>query len=302
MIVPFLAACYTAGRQRHLTRRSGMSGERILVVDDGADMRDFVINYVLRPMGFTHFEARDGMEALDVISLQQPDLILTDLQMPRLDGLGLLRRMKERNINIPVILMTFYGSEDIAIEVFRLGVRDYVIKPFTEEELLAAIDRGLIEARLRHQRDVLRRIGKLVASLPENDALMKGIVQAAVDLTVAPQVSLIMLSDDGRSLLSRAEANQGTVRVLNQAVQNPLAWQAIQTAQITSGQERVDPITGRTLIPVCVPLTVAQTVFGALAITLPAEMVTEELSNLLETLANYTAIGLERARLAMLVR
>jgi DNA-binding response OmpR family regulator len=278
-----------------------MSGERILVVDDGADMRDFVINYVLRPMGFTYFEARDGMEALDVISMQQPDLILTDLQMPRLDGLGLLRRMKERGIKIPVILMTFYGSEDIAIEVFRLGVRDYVIKPFTEEELLTAIDRGLLEARLRHQRDVLRRVGTLVASLPDNNTLMKGIVQAAVDLTSSPEVSLIMISDDGRSLMNRADHSRGTVRVLNQQVQNPLAWQAIQSAQIVSGQERVDNVTIRTLIPICVPLIVAQTVFGALSITLPAEMVTEELSNLLDSLSDYAAIGLERARLATLV-
>src|SRR5690348_520635 len=111
-------------------------------------MREFVINYVLKPSGYSFIEARDGLEALDQIAAHSPDLILLDLQMPRLDGIGLLQRMKETNIAIPVVLMTFYGSEEIAIEVFRLGVRDYVIKPFTEDELLAAVERGLVETRL----------------------------------------------------------------------------------------------------------------------------------------------------------
>src|SRR5512134_1464352 len=132
-------------------------------------MRDFVINYILQPNGFSYMEARDGLEALDLIVADPPDLILLDLQMPRLDGVGLLNRMKEQGISIPVVLMTFYGSEEIAIEVFRLGVRDYVIKPFTEDELVEALERALTEARLRRQRETLHRIGKLVASLPEAD-------------------------------------------------------------------------------------------------------------------------------------
>ncbi|RPI35307.1 MAG: response regulator, partial [Hyphomicrobiaceae bacterium] len=71
-----------------------MSSERILVVDDGADMRDFVINYILQPNGFSYMEARDGLEAFDLILADPPDLILLDLQMPRLDGVGLLSKMK----------------------------------------------------------------------------------------------------------------------------------------------------------------------------------------------------------------
>ncbi|NDJ36532.1 MAG: response regulator, partial [Chloroflexi bacterium] len=70
---------------------------------------------------------------------------------------GLLKKMREEDIHIPVVLMTFYGSEEIAIEVFRLGVRDYVIKPFTDDELLDAIERALVETRLRRERDELER-------------------------------------------------------------------------------------------------------------------------------------------------
>ena len=278
-----------------------MSGERILVVDDGADMRDFVIQYVLRPNGYNFLEARDGLEALDQIAANAPDLILLDLQMPRLDGIGLLQRMKETNIAIPVVLMTFYGSEEIAIEVFRLGVRDYVIKPFTEDELLAAIERGLVEVRLRRQRDVLRRVGKFMAGLPEVDALLQYVLEAEAELTGVPQGSIMLVNDAGQGLISRASMIKGKATITNQPVQNALAWQAVQTARPVAGQPQADSASGRMLIPVFVPMIVGNTSFGVLSAMMITEVVTEEQYNLLESLVDYTAIGFERARLAQLV-
>lgn len=279
-----------------------MSGERILVVDDGADMRDFVINYVLNPYGYFPLEARDGMEAFQIIIQNPPDLIITDLQMPRLDGIGLLRKMREQSINIPVVLMTFHGSEEIAIEVFRLGVRDYVIKPFNEEDLVAAIERGLSEARLRRQRDVLRRVGKMVASLPDLDTLLKEILQATVELSGVAQAGMFIVSDDGRSLIGRAMQIGGQTRLDNRPVQNPLASQAIQTAQPVTGPQQTDPASGRTLIPVYVPMIAGNTSFGALFAEFLADVVTEEQYNLLLNLVDYAAIGFERARLATLLQ
>src|SRR5438034_9127701 len=92
-------ACYTDDhRTRTSTREALLAGERILVVDDGADMREFVIKYVLKPNGFAYVEARDGLEGWEQIEATNPDLILLDLQMPRLDGLGLLHRMREADL------------------------------------------------------------------------------------------------------------------------------------------------------------------------------------------------------------
>ncbi len=278
-----------------------MSGERILVVDDGTDMREFVVQYVLKPNGYGALEARDGLEALQTITSTPPDLVITDLQMPRLDGLGLLRRMKEQGINIPVVLMTFYGSEEIAIEVFRLGVRDYVIKPFTEEELVTAIERGLTETRLRRQRDVLREVGKVVANLPDTETLLNRILLATEQLTGVPQGAIFLLSDDGRSLIQRGTLFKGEPRLANQPVQNPLAWQAIQSAQSVASQPQTDAATGLTIIQAYLPLVVGQTSFGALQGSFYAETVTEEQYRLLESLVDYAAIGLERARLANLL-
>ena len=120
-----------------------MSGERILVVDDGRENREFVVEYILRPYGFQASVARDGREGLEKALAERPDLILLDLQMPRMDGRQVLHALHTENVNIPVILMTFHGSEEIAIEVFRLGVKDYVKKPYTVEEMLGAIERSL---------------------------------------------------------------------------------------------------------------------------------------------------------------
>jgi CheY-like chemotaxis protein len=276
-----------------------VSSERILVVDDGADMRDFVINYILQPNGFSYMEARDGLEALDLIVADPPDLILLDLQMPRLDGVGLLNRMKEQGISIPVVLMTFYGSEEIAIEVFRLGVRDYVIKPFTEDELVEAIERALTEARLRRQRETLHRIGKLVASLPEADTLLVQAVEAAAALAVTSDVALALVSEDGQSLIGRAAVSGGQARLANRPVQNPLAWQSIRSMQPVAGQPQRDPASGRSIVPLCVPLVAGGTVFGVLALTIPGDLSSSEQLTLLDGLADLIAIGLERARLAV---
>jgi CheY-like chemotaxis protein len=276
-----------------------VSSERILVVDDGADMRDFVINYILQPNGFSYMEARDGLDALDLILADPPDLILLDLQMPRLDGVGLLNRMKEQGISIPVVLMTFYGSEEIAIEVFRLGVRDYVIKPFTEDELIEALERALTEARLRRQRETLYRIGKLVASLPDIDTLLVQGVEAAASLAVTTDVALVLVSDDGRSLIGRAGVSGGQALLVNRPVQNPLAWQAIRSMQPVAGQPQPIQGAGRSIVPLCVPLVAGGVAFGVLALTIPADLSSAEQLTLLDGLADYIAIGLERARLAV---
>ncbi len=183
-----------------------MSGERILVVDDGRENRDFVVDYILRPNGYRALVARDGREGLEKAIAERPDLMLLDLQMPRMNGFEVLHAMRQENLNIPVILMTFHGSEEIAIEVFRLGVRDYVKKPYTVEEMLDAIERNLAETRLRREKEalterlllsnrelqrrikelnVLYKMGKTVTAMLDADHLAVRVVEAATYVTGA---------------------------------------------------------------------------------------------------------------------
>lgn len=295
-----------------------MAGEHILVVDDGADMREFVIKYVLEPNNYQYTEAKDGVEAFNAIIKNPPDLILLDLQMPRLDGIGLLNKLRDEQINIPVILMTFYGSEEIAIEVFRLGVRDYVIKPFTEEEILGAIERAMTLTRLRRERDSLTerlvyanrelerqvkalealfRVGKVVARLPDETTLMTRILEAVGFLTDAEESALLLLTDDRTELVSRAVQAGGAVEMVYQGVNNPLAMQAIQTGQITISQPYNNPSTGYATIQINVPLITGEDGLGTLSIVIQAEQAARHQLRVLGALADYTAIGLEHLRL-----
>jgi DNA-binding response OmpR family regulator len=134
-----------------------MAGETILIVDDSREIRTLLEEEILSPMGFAVHSASDGEAGLQLAAQCRPDLILPDMSMPRLSGLDMLAALRRDRFAAPAILMTAYGSESVAIEAFRLGVRDYLVKPFTTDELTAAIDRSLNESRLARQREELNR-------------------------------------------------------------------------------------------------------------------------------------------------
>lgn len=116
---------------------------RILLVDDAADTRQFLVESILRPEGYEVQVAEDGQAALELIQQFPPDLIISDNMMPRLSGLGLLAALRAEGDLTPFILMTAEGSESLAVQALRLGASDYLIKPFEIDALLAAILRAL---------------------------------------------------------------------------------------------------------------------------------------------------------------
>jgi len=169
------------------------SDVHILIVDDSQAIRDFVIQALGSQEGFTVLEARDGAEGLEMALADPPDLMLLDYEMPRLSGLQVVEALRERQADIPVILITSHGSEAIAVELFRKGVKDYMNKPFTAEEMMDAIERALTEVRLRREKealtqrltasnrqlqrrvqemDILYRVGKSVTSLLSREQLV----------------------------------------------------------------------------------------------------------------------------------
>jgi len=110
------------------------------VIDDSREMLVALKNRILEPMGFQVLTAMDGQTGLQTAVQHNPDLILLDMNLPRMTGLELLSFLRKTPCTSPVIFMTASGSEQIAVEAFRLGVRDYLTKPFTYEELQASID------------------------------------------------------------------------------------------------------------------------------------------------------------------
>lgn len=132
-----------------------MSGECILIIDDSAEVVKHLSERVLAGQGYRTGHAADGESGLRHILEEKPDLILLDYNLPDMTGLDVLQRMAAEAISIPVILMTGYGSELSAIEAFRLGARDYLIKPLTTDEVLEAVDRALVQLRLLHDNEKL---------------------------------------------------------------------------------------------------------------------------------------------------
>lgn len=132
-----------------------MDNLRALLIDDSPDVVEFVIDQVLRPYGFEVEVATDGLTGLQKALAINPDLVVMDFEMPRLTGLQVLRELRRRDQNVPVILITSHRSEQIAVEIFHLGVHDFIMKPFMPDELKQAIDHAMFGPKLEREKERL---------------------------------------------------------------------------------------------------------------------------------------------------
>jgi len=114
----------------------------ILVVEDEKPLRIALCN-VLQDEGFCILEAEDGKIALELMRDNRPNLVITDLKMPKVDGMKLLKRIKEIDQSLPVIVITAYGTSSTAIDAMKHGAYDYITKPFDLDEVLLTVKRAL---------------------------------------------------------------------------------------------------------------------------------------------------------------
>ncbi|MBN1477432.1 sigma-54-dependent Fis family transcriptional regulator [Candidatus Sumerlaeota bacterium] len=135
-----------------------MSRIRILIADDEANTLEG-LRWALEGEGedMAIATARDGEQAWQALRADPADLVLTDLKMPRLSGMDLLRRVKESSPETEVIVLTGHGTVESAVEAMKLGAADYLLKPINIEELRITVRRVLESARLRHENEALRR-------------------------------------------------------------------------------------------------------------------------------------------------
>lgn len=137
----------------HEQRKASMTN--ILVVDDSSCDR-LIVREILRAQpNWCLIEAEHGKEALALCEEQLPDLVLTDLQMPHMNGLELLSVLKERHPRLPVVLMTAQGSEEIAVRALREGADSYVPKRIMAQELLDIVERIL---GLHREQEAFKRL------------------------------------------------------------------------------------------------------------------------------------------------
>jgi len=288
-----------------------LSNIRVLVVDDSREMREFVTQYVLEPNGFEVVEAINGAEGVRKALEGDIDLVLLDLEMPRMDGFEVLDTLRARHSQVPVVLMTSHGSESIVVEVFRKGVRDYVIKPFTADEMLATIERALSEVRLQREKEALTtrliqskqqleqrlrelgtlsRIGKSVTALMGRDKLLGRIVDAALYITGSEESAIFLQAGRGGELEEhvRRRRVEGDERQVSRRTEDQLVAEAMRKG---------DAMTTSAMLSV--PLKVGQTPIGVLCVSnkVTARSFSNHDRRLLMALADYAAIAIENARL-----
>lgn len=115
---------------------------RILVVDDESDMR-MALGNVLSRGGHQVFEAGDGPTALKFLDSEGADIVLLDMRLPGMDGVQILKKLRETDKETPVVMVTGYGSLESAVEVMQLGASHYLAKPFSNQELVNTVERVL---------------------------------------------------------------------------------------------------------------------------------------------------------------
>jgi DNA-binding NtrC family response regulator len=184
-----------------------MSNGKILVVDDEVSARTALAE-LLRGEGYTVEVAGDGFKALGKLEEFGPDLILTDLNMPGIDGVELLRKVKEADAELPVVLMTAFGGVETAVAAMREGAADYLTKPLNTDELVIVLGRTIETAKLRREATELRSklkdrysFDNIVGSSPEMQRVFKTVAQ------IAPSRATVLLTGEsgtGKELVAAA--------------------------------------------------------------------------------------------------
>jgi two-component system, NtrC family, response regulator AtoC len=179
---------------------------RILIVDDEPNMLH-MLSSVLSQDGFEAVCAKDGKKALELACAEQFDFILSDVRMPGMDGLRLLETLRRRGVDTIVVIMSAYGSIDLALEAIRKGAYDYISKPFKTDEVVLTLRKAAERERLRrevvHLKRRLRRSEGTAGLVAKSDVMRQ--ILGTVD-QVAPFESSVLITGEsgtGKELMAR---------------------------------------------------------------------------------------------------
>lgn len=302
-----------------------MAQERVLVIEDSFETQQLLAELVLEPNDYRAIAALDGAEGVRLALEEQPDLIILDMKLPKMDGLEVLQTLRQRDSDIPVIFTTVHDSPELVVQAFRLGARDYVMKPFAPHEMLEAIQRVFSAIKLAEERDQLTQqllkanqqqerqlqelnaiytIGRSVTSVLDLTRVLNRVVEAAVYVAGAEEGLLLLLDSAKKELYLRAAKNvdEKVARNLRVLVDDSVAGRAIQSNRpvLVTG-DRAKVVTGylaqaMLYLPLQVP---ERGVIGALGVInrQSESSFSEKDIFLLSALADYAAIAIENARL-----
>ncbi len=184
----------------------------MLVVDDEENIR-VVLRTLLRRVGYEVELAENGERALALAGTFDPDVILTDVRMPRLSGLDLLGALKAKGSQATVIVMSAFGSVDLALEAMKAGAYDYVPKPFKNDEIILALKKAEEREALRREnralKDEIQRGQQFEAILAKSDAMREIFKTIAKIAEFKTTVLISGESGVGKELVARARHQRG---------------------------------------------------------------------------------------------
>jgi diguanylate cyclase (GGDEF)-like protein/PAS domain S-box-containing protein len=300
-----------------------MSKEVILVVDDNRQIADITAGSILPSMGYDTAVAYNGRSALNLLLRDQQrfSLILLDLQMPDYSGLELLRKMNNEGLNVPAILVTAHGSEQVAADAFRLGVQDYLTKPVDVDLLNEAVTRALSESRLRREKaaltaqlqeqvswlTALSNVGRSVTSTLNLSKVLRRIVDAGVLLTRADQGFLALVDEENDKLFLRAVKNidedrSSTIRMpVKDTLVGEVLTRAMPVRKTRTAKDTPLKVSTGLLVYslIHVPLLYQGKALGVLSVNNHTNMrsFSEKDEAVLNSLADYAAIAIVNANL-----
>jgi two-component system nitrogen regulation response regulator NtrX len=178
---------------------------KILIIDDEAAIRG-ALKEILEYESFEVSEAEDGISALKIVEKEQFDLIFCDIKMPKMDGLEVLEKLKEKSIETPVVIITGHGTVDTAVEALKKGAYDFIQKPLDLNRVLVTVRNASNQTALVQETKTLRKkVNKVLGSniVGESKAIVE--IKKMID-TVAPTEARVLITGgngSGKELVAR---------------------------------------------------------------------------------------------------
>lgn len=181
-----------------------MTKQRILFIEDDPAGRELGL-FNLKKAGYLTDEAKDGTEGLGLFSARRYDLVITDLKMPGISGMDVLREIKSQRPRVPVIVVTAYGNVNRAVEAMKLGAQDFIGKPFNRDHLLLVVEKALESCALEQEVQELRiKATGIERPIVQASSAMKHLLETA-DRVAASGATVLITGESGtgKELLAR---------------------------------------------------------------------------------------------------
>lgn len=168
-----------------------MSKPVVHVIDDDEAMRESLA-FLLETSGLAPRTYESAAAFLDQLDPSQPGVIVTDVRMPEMNGLELVRRLKSRDVGLPIVMITGHGDVPLAVEAMKAGVVDFLEKPFEEDSLLAAIRAAMADgAKADEDHAERERMKQVLESLsPREHEVLDGVVEGKLNKVIAHELGI----------------------------------------------------------------------------------------------------------------